>query len=136
MTFLVHISNLVPNSLATFDPSRHLTPDDISVSKHHMRVRLKWSKTLHNRDRVDHNTLPWVKSSTLSPVFALQKAVVKYSSLQNDPLFQINIKMGWVLVTESRKIKCLALSVHSFWHSEATLSDNTRVPIQRKHHGS
>ena len=59
----LRISNLSPTSLSTFDSSRHLTPGDVSIHKNCMKLRLKWSKTMQNRDKVHIITLPRVKGS-------------------------------------------------------------------------
>ena len=104
----LRISNLAPNSLSTFDSSRHLTPADVSIYEHNMKLRLKWSQTMQNRDKVHIVTLPRVKSSPLYPVKALQRAIADYSPLMNEPLFQINTSMGWVVVKENRIRKFLA----------------------------
>ena len=40
----LHISNLCPHSLASFDPSRHLTGSDILFTKQYVKLVIKWSK--------------------------------------------------------------------------------------------
>ena len=40
----LHLSNLCPHSITSFDPSRHLTGADLVFTKQYVKV--KWSKTM------------------------------------------------------------------------------------------
>lgn len=44
-------SNLTPDSLVSFDKSRHLCREDVSVRDDELLVSIKWSKTLQKHDR-------------------------------------------------------------------------------------
>ena len=145
----LRISNLVPQSLSHFDPSRHLTPSDVKITKKSMRLTIKWSKTMQNRDRTHTITLPKLHPSPLCPISALLRALSHYSPSPNDPLFQVRTPHGYQTITESRLRKVLAkllakmglpkghFTFHTFRRSGATLAYNAHVPIQSiKSHGS
>ena len=46
------LSNLAPHSILTFDPSRHLTGHDLFFTRKLVKILIKWSKTIQNRDVV------------------------------------------------------------------------------------
>ena len=52
--------NLVPHSILTFDPSRHLTGHDLFFTKNPVKVLIKWSKTMQNGDTIQVISLPKV----------------------------------------------------------------------------
>ena len=68
----LRLSNLSPHSAATFDPSRHLTGSDVFFIKKYVKLLLKWSKTIQNRDRVEILTLPKLTDPDLCPRLALK----------------------------------------------------------------
>ena len=132
-----------------FDPSRHLTIGDVTITEENMTVTIKWSKTLQTQDKVHLLTLPKLPKSPLCPVRALNRAVKVYKPHGLYPLFQIYTLNGWQVVTDSRIRKVLSrlnvrmgfcsnnFTFHTFQRSGATLAYNAHVPIQKiKHHGS
>ena len=144
----LRISNLAPHAGGAFDPTRHLTIQDIAFFDTHMTLCIKWSKTLQTRDRVHILTLPRLKS-ILCPVRALKKAISVYKPTGNQPLFQIHSRRGWQVVLDSRIRKVLTklnikigysphhFTFHTFRRSGATLAYNSHMPIQKiKYHGS
>ena len=52
------LSNLAPHPIAGFDASKHLTGQDIFFTKKHIKVIIKWSKTMQTRDMAQCLTLP------------------------------------------------------------------------------
>ena len=145
----LRISNVAPQSLSQFDPSRHLTPADVKISKKYMKLIIKWSKTMQTRDRAHTITLPKLYPSPLCPVTALISAMSQYSPGPQDPLFQVRTPEGYKPITESRLRKVLSklivqtglpkghFTFHTFRRSGATLAYNAHVPIQSiKSHGS
>ena len=54
----MHLSNLAPHSISTFDHTRHLKGDDIIFTKEFVKVVIKWTKIIQSRDRVQVITLP------------------------------------------------------------------------------
>ena len=145
----LRISNIAPHSIASFDPTRHLTPSDVKISKNFMTLAIKWSKTNQNRDKIHYITLPILRSHPLCPVSALKNALSLYSPSPLDPLFQIRTVSGWTVLTDSRIRKVLSrlnkkmglcanyFTFHSFRRSGATLAFDAHVPLQSiKSHGS
>ena len=66
------LSNLAPHSILTFDPSRHLTGHDLFFTKKLVKILIKWSKTLQNRDVVQIISLPKVSNRVICPYRALR----------------------------------------------------------------
>ena len=66
------LSNLAPHSILTFDPSRHLTGQDVFFTKKFVKVLIKLSKTLQNRDLVQVISLPKVSNRAICPYRALK----------------------------------------------------------------
>ena len=145
----LRISNLAPHAVGAFDPSRHLTPQDISFEPDCIKVVIKWSKTLQTQDRTHVLTLPRLCGSPLCPVRALRKAMAMYTPSGNQPLFQIYRAGKWQVIIDSRIRKVLSklnvklgfhphnFSFHTFRRSGASLAYNSHIPIKKiKHHGS
>ena len=126
---------MCPHSLASFDPSRHLT-------KQYVKLVIKWSKTIQTRDSAQILTLPRLVDKTLCPRSALKALQSLYSFDNHSSLFQWKGLAGWVPLTDSRVRKTLKrinvalglnpsfFTFHSFRRSAATLAFNSHVPIQ------
>ena len=52
------LSNLAPHFISTFDPSRHLTGHDLFFTKKLVKILIKWSKSLQDRDKVQVISMP------------------------------------------------------------------------------
>ena len=55
------LSDLAPHSLAGFDPSRHLTGQDLFFTRTLVKILIKWSKTIQTTDVVQVVSLPKLK---------------------------------------------------------------------------
>ena len=66
------LSNLAPHSILTFDLSRHLTGHDLFFTKNLVKILIKWSKTMQNRDAVQVISLPKVSNRAICPFRALR----------------------------------------------------------------
>ena len=145
----LRLSNLAPHSLATFDHTRHLTGQDLFFSHKMVKVMVKWTKTLQNRDTVQVICLPKLKNSVICPFRALKALSKLYTMSATSSAFQILGKSGWQVLTDTKVRKCLkAVNVslglnphfftfHSFRRSGATFAYNAHVPIQQiKRHGT
>ena len=145
----LRISNLAPHAYKDFDQSRHLTPSDVTFSKHFMSLSLKWSKTNQFRDKIQTITLPRLKHSILCPVRALKSALAMYNPSPHEPLFQIYSSGRWAVLTDSRIRKVLSklnsklgfpknkFTFHTFRRSGATLAYRSNASLQSiKDHGS
>ena len=145
----LRLSNLAPHSLAGFDPTRHLTGEDVFFTKKHAKVLIKWSKTIQTRDKVQCLTLPKLKNKIICPYRAL-KAIFKAYPMSSDlSLLQLPSQQGLNPMTDSRVRKFfkrinIALDLpsnyftfHDLRRSGATFAFNSHVPIQDiKRHGT
>ena len=143
------LSNLAPHSLAAFDPSRHLTGEDIFFTKKFVKVLLKWTKTMQTRDKVQCITLPKLKNKLICPHSALKALFKTYTMSSSSSLFQVSSLRGNITLTDSRVRKVLKSinqsldlnpafhTFHDFRRSGATLAYNSHIPIQDiKCHGT
>ena len=67
----LRLSNLAPHSLTTFDHSRHLTDQDLFFSREFVKILVKWTKTVQNRDAVQVICLPKLSNPIICPYKAL-----------------------------------------------------------------
>ena len=143
------LSNLAPHSILTFDPSRHLTGHDLFFTKNLVKILIKWSKTMQNRDAVQVISLPKVSNRAICPFRALKALKKFYPMTATHSAFQIHTSTGWQPLTDSRVRKALKsvnmtlgldpafFTYHSFRRSGATFAYNAHVPIQQiKRHGT
>ena len=138
----LRLSNLAPHSLAAFDPSRLLMGQDVFFSKKHVKILIKWSKTMQTRDKVTFITLPRLKDSRICPHRALKSLFDLYPMSSQTSLFQISGPSGLNPVTDSRVRKALKrvnvnlglapayFTFHDFRRSGAMFAYNSHVPIQ------
>ena len=137
------LSNLAPHALTAFDPSRHLTGEDIFFTKKFVKVLLKC------RDRVECITLPKLQNKLICPHSALKALFKAYSMSSSTSVFQISSLRGYITLTDSRVRKVLKSinqslglnpafhTFHDFRRSGATLAYNWHIPIQDiKRHGT
>ena len=80
-------SNLVPDSVNKFEPSKHLCRSDVTRSGNVILVSLKWSKTNQNQDREHCVPLLAMPESQLCPVRAWSNLTSLVSGNLQDPLF-------------------------------------------------
>ena len=70
-------SNVLPISVAAFDPSRHITVGDVTLSGDVLTIRVKWSKTQQTLGDYREVHLNSISGSPLCPVAAFQAAMSK-----------------------------------------------------------
>jgi len=83
---LARKSNLVPDTIATFDSNKQLVRGDIHIRDDYLEVTLKWSKT----NQTGHKEVyPLLKNegSKLCPVAAFKKMVSFYPAKEGSPAF-------------------------------------------------
>ena len=85
----LRLSNLCPHSLASFDPSRHLTGADVLFTKQYVKLIIKWSKTIQTRDSVQILTLPRLLDKKLCRRSALKALQSLYSFDNHSPPFSV-----------------------------------------------
>ena len=145
----LRLSNMAPHSVSSFDPTRHLTPQDVTFTRNFLKINLKWSKTLQTRDKVQVLTLPKLASSIICPYRALKAVFKLYNPSRHQPLFQVRSGKHWVVLTDSKIRKFLTkiniklgfephhFTFHTFRRSGATLAYNSHIPVRQiKRHGS
>ena len=143
------LSNLAPHSLAGFDPSRHLTGQDLFFTRKLVKILIKWSKTIQTRDVVQVVSLPKLKNKLICPFQALKALFSLYPMSADHSAFQVKTQSGWQPITDSKIRKCLksinmtlGLNPHfytfySFRRSGATFAYNAHIPVQQiKRHGT
>ena len=145
----LRLSNLVPHVVAEFDFTRHLTGHDIFFTNKYVKVMIKWSKTLQNRDRVQCLTLPKLSNKVICPHRALELLFKLYPMSGVTPLFQIYKTQGLNPLIDSQVRKILKridihlglrpnfFTFHDFRRSGATFAYYSHIPIQEiKRHGT
>ena len=66
-------SSAAPPTVAAFDPTRHLTVGDASITPQGLVLKVKWTKTLQSAADATAVTLPATKDAALCPVRAFNK---------------------------------------------------------------
>ena len=134
------LSNLAPHALADFDPTRHLTGQDVFFTKKYAKVLIKWSRTMQTRDKVQCLTLPKLKNKIISPYRALKAIFKLYPMSPDSSLLQLPSQQGLNPMTDSRVRKFLKrinialdlpsnyFSFHDLRRSGATF--HSHFPIQ------
>ena len=139
-TFL-RISNILPHSTVTFDPTRQLARGDVIFTYHGANVIVKWSKTIQNRTDIHTIPIPILGDSILCPYKAVRQLLLHIPGSSNSPLFVIPRSHGLVPLTDSvarrhlhaisQKLKVSPpLKFHDFRRSGATWAFQNGVPLQ------
>ena len=135
------LSNLVPHAGKDFDPSRHLAGGDVFFESSTVKLLIKWTKTLQDRNQAKVISLPKLDSNICS-YGALQDLVRAFSPESMDPLFQRQTPRVSQVMTDSIVRKTLStlnqalgfprsyFTFHAFRRSGASLAYNNRVPIE------
>ena len=71
----LRISNLAPDTIAGFDPSRNTCWSDVLLAKEGIMLILRWSKTLQAESGSTPIPLPAIPDSQLCPVLAWERYV-------------------------------------------------------------
>ena len=113
---------------------------DVFFNNSEVKMLVKWTKIIQNRDRVILSTVPRL-DSCICPYTALKQVFDLYSPGDMDPLFQRQTAKGYQVMTDSRVRKVLATlnqamglsrnfyTFHCFRHSGATLAYKNRVSV-------
>ena len=144
----LRVSNLLPHSVRSFDPTRQLALGDLFFSEQGVTILIKWSKTLQNRHDTTTISLPDLGASPLCPVTALKTLISHFLGQNNDPLFRIPRCHGLVPLTDSvarRHLKQVStlldihphIKFHDFRRAGSTWAFNFGVPLDHiKAHGT
>ena len=138
----LRISNLVPHSISTFDPIKHLSRANVFFAPPGAHILITWSKTIQSKNAARVLKIPHLGSSPICPVQALKNLLLITPSGRNKPLFQVKINANLVPLSDTRLRKHFktllstlslsqsSLTFHSFRRSGATMAFNSQVPIQ------
>ena len=137
----LRISNVLPHSAKSFDPTRHLTRGDLIFSKNGCTIIVKWSKTLQDRKETKTIVIPQLGNSPLCPITALKAMYALYPGSKNDPLFIVSKSSPVVPLSDSTARKHLqkvssslhinpSLTFHTFRRSGTTWAFQNGVHIQ------
>ena len=85
------LSNLCPQSCNTYDCTRHLAGGDVFWDENHLKILVKWSKTLQTRDKVKMITLPSLGRAVICPLRAVKKLLKLHNPTKNNPCFNSSI---------------------------------------------
>ena len=137
----LRLSNILPHSVATFDPSRHLCRADVIFGHSKAVIVIKWTKTLQDRCKTNSVTIPVLGQSPLCPVVAIQAMFELFPADVESPLFQIPVAGYLVPLTDSMTRKHLKqvstalalvkpLTFHNFRRAGASCAFQHGVPLQ------
>ena len=108
----LRLSNLLPHTVGSFDPTRQLARGDILFSNEGVTLLIKWSKTLQSRSDIRTIPLPWLKNTPLCPVTSLQTLLQKQSGSSDQPVFWISRCHGLVPLNDFVTRKFLTRLLH------------------------
>lgn len=80
-------SNLVPDSIQTFDPFKQLLRSDLQLNKKAAVFHIKWTKTLQFGQKILSIPVPANRRSKLCPVKLLRRMLRLREGKREDPLF-------------------------------------------------
>lgn len=84
---LLRQSNFMPATVASFDPSRHLTRGDVYLSPDGLHITVKWEKNMQMRQANQGVVLPKTNDRTLCPIRAYKSMIrLVPSRAESDPL--------------------------------------------------
>ena len=129
-------SNLVPDSVASFDPVKQLTRNHITFKGDIAIISVTWTKTIQNREKLLEIPLFPIPGSALCPVAALKTLLLKPGRGHN-PLFgkgnkvtftytQLQAKMRTVLKRAGYRQQ--AFSLHSLRRGGCGFAHRSGVP--------
>ena len=103
----LRLSNVLPPSIHTFDPSWQLCRGDVIFSTFGATVLLKWSKTNQQTQQIHTLAIQSLGQSVISPIRALQTMIALFPGNPNDSLFMIQYNHNFLPLTDSKARKHL-----------------------------
>ena len=85
----LRMSNVLPHTKNSFDPSRHLCRGDAVFTKTRVTILSKWSKSNRKTKQVQTLAIPKLGDSPISPIRALQHMIALVPGDPNDSLFMV-----------------------------------------------
>ena len=139
---MVRKSNLVPNSVKKFDPTKQLCRKNVVLHSDHLVVFISWSKTIQFGDRKLEIPLVRIRDSPLCPYNAYIRMCTLVPAELEEPAFLLPDKHGFSILTYSlfqKKLKKILkkceldpsqFSSHSFRRGGATWAFHCKVPSE------
>ena len=128
-------SSLSPNTVASFDPTRHITCADVWPFQQGLHVRLKWTKTIQRSRDAKVILLPPITDQTLCPVkdHAIYEAARPPSTGPDapyiafgdgNPLTTRALARAWAHAVEKAGFSPSKISLHSLRRGGASFAYN------------
>ena len=129
-------STVAPQSVATFDPTRHLTVADVTRTSNGLSVAVKWTKTIQSSADATAILLPATRDRALCPVRAYGAYLDSVSLLagpdtpllrhkDGNPLTVPYIRRQWAILLNIIGKKATTFSLHSLRRGAADYTYNT-----------
>ena len=140
-TSFLRLSNMLPHTIKSFEPTRQLARGDFIVSQGNAVLLLKWSKTMQDRKQSVTIPLPNLGVSPLCPIKAITNMIYLFPAGNNEPLFVIPSPSSMVPLTDSVARKHLKkisnklglqspLTFHAFRRAGAMWAFQNGVPLE------
>ena len=137
----LRLSNILPHTTKTFDPTRQLARGDFIFSHNNAVLLIKWSKTNQDRKKSVTIPLPLLGNSPLCPIKAVNNTILLHPAGENDPLFVIPRFSTLVPLTDSmarKHLKKISMSLglhspltfHAFRRAGAMWAFQNGVPLE------
>ena len=86
----LRMSNLIPHSMQSVSPLKHLARGNVFFKSHKAVLMLKWSKTMQSKNEIKLIQVPKIHCSPICPVAALSKLLAVTPSVPIFPFFSTN----------------------------------------------
>ena len=138
----LRLSNILPHTTKSFDPTRQLARGDFIVSHDNAVLLIKWSKTIQDRKQSVTIPLPNLGVSRLCPIKAISNMICLFPAEHDEPLFGILRPSMMVPLTDSVARKHLnklisnklglqsPLTFHAFRRAGAMWTFQNGVPLE------
>ena len=128
-------SSIAPNTVAQFDPTRHLTPEDLTPSARGLIVKVKWTKTIQRAADAKSLLLPTTADAALCPLRAYKAYIQARAPPPAGPLLILEdgnpvttrfIARQWALMLDAAALDRKKYSLHSLRRGAAGYTYNNQ----------
>ena len=126
-------SSVAPLTKAAFDPTRHLTPQDVTSNPQGLKVKLKWTKTIQRSSDAKTLLLTTTKNPGLCPVNAYNQYIKHRAPppkgpllihADGNPLTTRFIARQWTELVKQAGLAPASYSLHSLRRGAAEFTYN------------
>ena len=130
-------SNLIPDSVKSFDPWKQLTPRHVILKRGFALLRITWAKNIQFRQKVLEIPLFEIQNSALCPVKVLKRLKNLQGKNKNWPLFGSGKRVSFTYTQFHKKLRSTldkagyrgkAFSSHSLRRGGVALAHRSGVP--------